>query len=100
MESGLLAKQLRKGEAQRFKTLNGSRVGLANHEYCWRSFFINGLSHMRGQASDVPSHEAGMPLVWLLHMIRNEHNEQELRVVVINNGRVIIRLGGTFWTRY
>lgn len=33
MESGLLTKQPRKGEAQRFKTINGSRVGLANHEY-------------------------------------------------------------------
>lgn len=48
---------------------------------------------MRGQTSNVPSHEAGMPLVWLLHMIRNEYNEQELRVVVINNERVIIRFG-------
>lgn len=93
MESGLLAKQLCEGEARRFKTTNGSRVGLANCEYCWRSFFlINGLIHMRGQASDVSSHEAGMPLVWLLPMIRNEHNEQELRVVVINNGKVIILL--------
>lgn len=55
---------------------------------------------MRGQASDVPSHEAGVPLVWLLRMVGNEHNGQELRVVVISNGRVIVRLGGLFWTPY
>lgn len=48
-------------------------------------FLINELIHVRGQASDVPSHEAGMPLVWLLRMVRNEHDEQELRGVVINN---------------
>lgn len=56
-------------------------------------FLINELIHVRGQASDVPSHEAGMPLVWLLCMARNVHNEQELRVVVINNGGRGLSLG-------